>query len=63
MSGDSLQGEIIEGRMEGKRERGRTKQTLLDWMMSEGYLKKKLNIEPLEVGTCKRAENSSQWRI
>jgi len=34
--------------MEGKRERGRPRQKLLDWMMSEGYIKleeKKLNIE------------------
>src|SRR6218665_1316282 len=34
--GDSLQREIIEGRMEGKRGRGRPRQKLLDWMMSEG---------------------------
>ena len=37
--GDSLQREIIEGRMEGKR--GRTRQKLLGWMMSEGYSKLK----------------------
>src|SRR6218665_2058163 len=34
MRGDSLQGEIIEGRMEGKREWGRPRKKLLDWMMS-----------------------------
>src|SRR6218665_1264620 len=45
MRGDSLQREIIEGRMEDKRGRGRPRQKLLDWMMSDGYLKKKLNIE------------------
>src|SRR6218665_2533261 len=37
MRGDSLQREIIEGRMEGKRGRGRPRQKLLDWMMSDGY--------------------------
>ena len=41
MRGDSLQREIIEGRMEGKRGRGRPRQILLDWMMSEGYSKLK----------------------
>jgi len=47
MRGDSLQREIIEGRMGSKRGRGRPRQKLLDWMMSDGYskLKKKLNIE------------------
>src|SRR6218665_793364 len=34
--GDSLQREIIEGGLEGKRGRGRPRQKLLDWMMSEG---------------------------
>jgi len=38
---DSLQKEIIEGRMEGKRGRGRPRQKLLNWMMSEGYSKLK----------------------
>jgi len=37
MRGDSLQREIIEGRMEGKRGRGRPRQKLLDGMVSEGY--------------------------
>src|SRR6218665_3389505 len=35
LRGDSLQREIMEGRMEGKRGRGRPRQKLLDWMMSE----------------------------
>ena len=34
-----LQGEIMEGRMEGKRERPRQK--LMDWMMEDGYWKLK----------------------
>src|SRR6218665_128231 len=34
LRGDSLQREIMEGRMEGKRGRGRPRQKLLDWMMS-----------------------------
>ena len=33
--------EIIEGRVEGKRESERPRQKLLDWMMSEGYNKLK----------------------
>jgi len=37
--GDSLQREIVEGRMEGKGGRGRPRQKLLDWMMSKGYSK------------------------
>src|SRR6218665_4188849 len=37
LRGDSLQREIMEGRMEGKRGRGRPRQKLLDWMMLEGY--------------------------
>ena|SRR6218665_1695125 len=45
--GDSLQREIIEGRMEGKRGRGIPRQKLLDWMIARdtANLKKKLNIE------------------
>src|SRR6218665_1612063 len=38
---DSLQREIIEGRMDCKRGRGRPRQKLLDWMMSEEYNKVK----------------------
>ena len=47
MRGDSLQREIIEGRIEGKRGRGRLRHKLLDWMMRRdtGNLRKKLNIE------------------
>ena len=41
MREDLLQREIIEGRMEGKRGRGRPRQKLLNWMMSEGYSKLK----------------------
>src|SRR6218665_825001 len=41
MRGDSLQREIIKGRMEGKRLRGRPRQKLLDWMMSKEYSKLK----------------------
>ena len=54
--GDSLQREIVEGRMEGKGGRGRPRQKLLDWMMTKdtANLRKKLhsrNMEPLEVWT------------
>src|SRR6218665_3931734 len=41
MRGDSLQREMIKGRMESKGVRGRPRQKLLDWMMSEGYSKLK----------------------
>src|SRR6218665_1880380 len=41
MTEDSLQREIMEERMAGKRGRGRPRQTLLDWMMSEEYSKLK----------------------
>ena len=39
LRGDSLQREIIEGRMEGKRGRGSPRQKLQDWMVNEGYSK------------------------
>ena len=37
LRGYSLQREIMEGRMEGKRGRGRPTQKLLDWMMLEPW--------------------------
>src|SRR6218665_2516824 len=39
LRGDSLQREIMEGRMEG--ERGRERKKILEWKMSEGYGKLK----------------------
>src|SRR6218665_2392169 len=54
--GDSLQSEIIEGRMDCKRGRRRPRKKLLDWMMSEEYSKLKEEaqhrespMKPLEV--------------
>ena len=41
LRGNSLQREIMEGRMEGKRGRGRPRQKLMDWMMEDGYGKLK----------------------
>src|SRR6218665_3802870 len=52
MRGDSLQREIIEGRMDGKR--GKPRQKLLDWMMSEGYSKLKEE--------AKHRETWNHWR-
>src|SRR6218665_922139 len=64
MTGDSLQIEIIEGRMDCKRGRRRPRKKLLDWMMSEEYSKLKEEaqhrespMKPLEVWTCQREEN------
>src|SRR6218665_2432150 len=64
MTGDSLQSEIIEGRMDCKRGRRRQRKKLLDWMMSEECSKLKEEakhrespMKPLEVWTCQRAEN------
>src|SRR6218665_4182798 len=62
MTGDSLQSEIIEGRMDCKRGRRRPRKKLL--MMSEEYSKLKEEaqhrespMKPLEVWTCQRAGN------
>src|SRR6218665_1110176 len=52
MTDDSLQSEIIEGRMDCKCGRRRPRKKLLDWMMSEEYYTanlKKLNIEKHET--------------
>ena len=38
---NSLQREIMEGKMEGKRRRRRPRQKLMDWMMEDGYGKLK----------------------
>src|SRR6218665_3321720 len=38
---NSLEREIIEGRVERKRGRGRPRQKLMDWMMEDGYWKLK----------------------
>ena len=63
MTGNSLQREIIEGKMDCKWGRSRPRKILLDWMMSKEYSKLKersstsRNMKPLEVWTCQRAEN------
>src|SRR6218665_1058639 len=41
LRGNSLQREIMEGRMEGTRGRGRPRQKLMDWMMEDSYWKLK----------------------
>src|SRR6218665_847214 len=56
MRGDSLQSEIIKGRMEGKRGRGRPRQKLLDWMMSDEYSKLKEEAQHRETWNHCRSE-------
>src|SRR6218665_3962777 len=41
LRGNSLQREILERRMKGKRGSGRSRQKLMDWMMEDGYWKLK----------------------
>ena len=38
---NSLQRDIMEGKMEGRKGRGRPRKKLLDWMMEDGYGKLK----------------------
>ena len=51
LRGNSLQREIMEGRMEGKRGRGKLRQKLMDWMMEDGYGKLKENAQHREEWT------------
>src|SRR6218665_1208715 len=60
--GDSLQREIIKGRMESKRGRGRPRQKLLDWMMREEYSKLKEEAQHRETWNHWRSEPARRQR-
>jgi len=40
LKGESLLKTIMEGKMLGKRSRGRPRQMMLDWIMVEGYIER-----------------------
>src|SRR3984885_9688321 len=48
---NSLQRDIMEGKMEGRKGRGRPRKKLLDWMMEDGYGKLKEKAQQLEEGS------------
>ena len=39
LRGESLVRTVIEGKMKGRKTRGRPRQMMLDWMMKDGYKK------------------------
>src|SRR6218665_1909636 len=51
LRGESLLNTVIEGKILGKRSRGRPRQIMLDWMMVEGYRKLK-----------EQAQQREEWR-
>ena len=51
LRGESLLKTVIEGKMLGKRSRGRPRQMMLNWMMVEGYRKLK-----------EQAQQREEWR-
>src|SRR6218665_3719911 len=51
LRGESLLKTVIEGKMLGKRSRGRPRQMMLDWMMVERYRKLK-----------EQAQQREEWR-
>src|SRR6218665_512279 len=56
LRGDSLQREIMEGRMEGKRGRGRSRQKLLGWMMSEDTVNSRKKLKTGRSGAIGRLD-------
>lgn len=51
LRGDGLLRDVMEGRMEGKRTRGRPRKNMLEELMEDGYERMKRN-----------AQNRSAWR-
>ena len=52
---NTLLGDIIEGRLEGKKTRGRPRKMILDWMMTKGYRDLKNKVQ--------NREEWRQWRF
>ena len=63
LRGDGLLRDVMEGRMEGKRTRGRKRKSMLQELMTDGYAKIKRDAQNREVWrdwlpwTCRQAEH------
>ncbi len=59
LRGSTLLRTIIEGRLEGKKAKGRPRMTILDWMMPNGYEELKNKVQNREEWRCWRLEPAS----